>query len=437
MSQRRPRSCRVGVEGLEDRVVMANDAVGAEVYTWSLVNAMRANPQQFAADIQALATNQPGTYQGYTADDPVWVELREQIGNNNPGSGWSLSQPLNFLRGQPALPAFLLQDDLSNRAADHTRWMKDYGFAHTGTATRGQAIPGFTPTAAAAPDAFNHDATRYGGPRGESINYGYNSRWAFAATYAAGGISRDGYIQRLAYLETMSYVLDIGLPNLGHLRNLFGRPDGMQDGLTGPLSVSNFDSIGIDVALESVGGDPNLPDEYISTMRFDNVRVQGPKPGEWAGMTFDDANGNALYDVGEAYQLQPAVAPPAPPAPPPAPDPGTPAPVAVPPVTVALAPRVQQVSGVRTKKGLASVVVRFDGPLDANAAADLGAYTLTLAKPGAKARQRPVRLRAARYDAATNLVTLTLAKPLTEAGRVRIAVAGSLVSQPFSGVVRR
>lgn len=450
MARSRLRPFRVGVENLESREVptVATSSVAAEIYTWNLVNQMRANPAQFANDIQALVNGQPGTYQGYTASDPVWTELRTAISRNPVGSGWSLDQPLNFLRAQPSLPPLMLQDDLSARAADHTAWMLQHGFAHTQVATQGPTIQGFPATPAATPDAYDHDPNRYLQYTGENIDYGYNSAWPFEAAKRSGAISEAGYEQRLAYVALMHYVLDIGLPDLGHLRNMFGRPDGMTAGLTGPLAVYPLDSIGIDVSFASLFHSDGLPDEYITTMRFDNVRDNSPKPGQWSGLAFSDANGNGQFDVGETYQLlatsagtvvvpttsvTPTVTPTAtPPA-----TVGTPQPsaglVAAAP-TVAVAPQAVGVRAVRNRRGLTSVVVQFSGALDANSAAALGAYSLSAQRPGLSASARVIRVREARFDPTTNSVTLILARPFTLGGRVRVAVAPSITSAAGVGL---
>jgi hypothetical protein len=443
---RRPRRpARVGIERLEDRLALAAGIDPVEVYSWQLINTMRADPAGFAADIQALHDGAPGTYHGYSASDPVWTDIRKEIDQGQGENGWSLAATLSFLRAQPKLPAYLLQEDLTTAAFDHTEWMKAHGFAHTGTTTLGSALPAFAATAAGMPDRFDHDATKYALTSGENINYGYNSDWAFEAPYKAGTLGRDAYLQRLAYYSTMTYILDVGLPDLGHLRNLLGRPDGVA-GTSGNLAIANLDSIGIDESFQSYQQDVDVPNYYISTQRFDNVRDDGPKPGQYSGLTFADANQNGLYDVGESYQLTTGQASPV--APPSAPIATTPTPIALAatsiPGPVATAPHVMGLAAIRSpKKGLTAVVVAFDGAMDARSAASLAAYQLATTGKGRKFHPKTVRLARAGFDPTANTVTLALARPYKAAIALRLTISpaglfgsnGLALAGGFSAVV--
>ncbi|WP_435015567.1 hypothetical protein TA3x_003110 [Tundrisphaera sp. TA3] len=417
MPRRPARPVRVIVERLEERLALAAGIDAAEVYSWQLINTMRANPAQFADDIQSLYSGRPGTYHGYAASDPVWTDIRADIKQNSGQKGWTLETTLGFLRKQPALPGLLLQDDLSAEASAHTQWMQEHGYGHTGATTLGASLPGFRATPAASPDAYGHDPARYGMPMGENINYGYHTNWAFEAPYRAGTLSLDAHQQRLAYLSTMSYILDVGIPDLGHLRNLFGRPDGMTAGTTGPLSVANFDSIGINQEFLSYQAGSDAPNYYISTMRFDNVRQDGPKPGQYSGVSFSDANQNGLFDIGESYQLMAT--------------PEIPAAADSTAVSIARgrAPRVSGLRAIRSRlKGLKAVVVTFDADMDAASAVDLGAYTLATTGAGRRFRPKMIRLASAAYDPAANAVTLKLARPYRPAGRLGLTVSTSLAS---------
>ena len=447
MSRRPLRPARVSVENLEPRLAMSAATDPVVVYTWQFINEMRANPSRFADEVQALYDGKPGTYQGYAATDPVWTDIRKDIDRKNtdrkhidginPANAWSLAATLGFLRSQPNLPAYSLQDDLSAQAAAHVSWMEQHGYAHSGTTTSGSALPSFSATPAASPDPFVHDDAKYAWPGGENINYGFNTDWAFEAAYQSGNLSRDGFIQRLAYVSAMSYILDVGQPELGHLRNLLGRPDGPSTQAIGQPGFSNFDSIGIDEALLSYMQDADVPNYYISTMRFDNVRDNVPHEGQYEGISFTDANRNGLFDIGESYQLTPDAGPT----------------VTIPPVApifpivvVGPAPQVTGLQSIRAgRKGLTSVVVSFDAAMDAGSATDLGAYLLTSTAPGRKARAKPVRLVRASYDATTHAVTLTLAKPFRAKGRLNLSIAtgpksassGLMLASVFSGRVPR
>lgn len=298
--ERRSKSFRCSVERLEDKVVPTAGIDPVEVYSWQIINAMRSNPSRFADEIQALHSGAAGTYQGYSASDPVWTELRKDIDTNQGANGWSLAGMLAFLRAQPKLPPLLLQEDLTAQAFNHTEWMKAHGYGHTAQTTRGADLPNFNATTANAPDDWDHDTSKYARTVGENINWGYHTSYAFEAPYVAGTLTRDGYLQRLAYLSTMAYILDTGQPELPHLRNLVGRPDGVP----GSLTIFNFDSIGIDQSFMSYRQAEDVPNYFLSTHRFDNVRNNGPGAGQYTGLTFADANRNGLYDIGETYNLR-------------------------------------------------------------------------------------------------------------------------------------
>jgi pre-peptidase len=230
--------------------------------------------------------------------------LRGEINKENGHNGWTLSGMLSFLRTQPKLPPYLLQDDLTIQAYNHTEWMKSHGYGHTESTTRGADLPGFSITTASEPDHYDHDSTKYGSPRAENISFGYNTEYPFETSYQNGTLSRDGYIQRLAYEATMIYILDAGLPDLGHLRNLLGRPDSFALSGGGNKQISNLDSIGIDQSFMRYQQIEDVPNYYLTTHRLDNVRQSTPQAGQYVSVSFTDTNRNGLFDVGESYQLQ-------------------------------------------------------------------------------------------------------------------------------------
>src|SRR4051794_7048894 len=143
---RREKRFRCSLEILEERVVMASGIEAHEVYSWQLINYMRADPTRFANEIEALYSRRSGTYHGYSSSDPVWTELRKDIDKDNGKNGWTFSGMLSFLRSQPKLSPYLLQDDLTLQAYNHTVWMEEHGYAHSTVTTRGEDLPGFSHT---------------------------------------------------------------------------------------------------------------------------------------------------------------------------------------------------------------------------------------------------------------------------------------------------
>ncbi len=407
MKKRPLRRTTCVVEGLEQRVAMAAGIDAHEVYSWQIINLMREDPARFASDLDSLHRNQPGTYHGYTASDPVWTELRGSINDGEGANGWSFSSMRSFLASQPKLPRLLLQEDLTVQANNHTLWMQAHGYAHTGTTTRGLDLPGFTQTAAPSPDAWDHPAEKYATPSGENISYGFDTDWAFEAPFRAGTLSADGFQQRLAYYATLSYILDAGQPDLGHLRNLLSRPDSLPASGSGITSITNMDSIGIDQTFLRFQQVEDVPNYYLTTHRLDNVLGTVTRVGQYSTLNFTDANGNGLFDVGETYALQLG-------------GPGSTAnPIITPPP--GSAPRVVGLRAVRTRGGVSSVVIQFDSAMDAGSVADLAGYRLTMLAPGKKARPRAVRLTRAFYDSETMSVTLTLARR-AQGRRLRITI---------------
>ncbi|QGJ71473.1 Hypothetical protein PBC10988_31780 [Planctomycetales bacterium 10988] len=295
----------LALEALEPRLALsAPPSPGLseyEIHSWQVINYMREDPNRFANELVALYNGTATNAHGYAGSDPVWTDIRERINLGNGNNGWTFNDMLNFLAAQPSLDPLYLQADISQEAYNHVVWMSQHGFAHTGASNQGSSIPGpgFTNNPAASADAYDHNGSLYGFVAGENISWGAGLLQNTKSAYNNGQITLDGFYQRLAYADTMiSFVLDIGIPSLGHLRNLLARPGGG--------GFSNFDSLGIDQSFyESPGYEAidGVREMYVTTHRFAHTLSDAERVGQYIDISFNDTNGNGFYDAGEIFQL--------------------------------------------------------------------------------------------------------------------------------------
>jgi hypothetical protein len=114
------------------------------------------------------------------------------------------------------------------------------------------------------------------------------------AAFSAGKIGRVGFQERAAFIDTVSYILEVNSPDMAHLKQLL-RPDG------GPeAGTARFNAIGID--LQHYEGPyevrDGLGEATISTHRLGLAR-HGQAGGFLNGIVYQDVNGNGSFDAGE------------------------------------------------------------------------------------------------------------------------------------------
>ena len=87
-----------------------------------------------------------------------------------------------------------------------------------------------------------------------------------------GKVGRIGFQERAAFIDTLSYILEVNSPNMGHLQQLL-RPDGAPQ-----VGTSPFNSIGID--LEHYEGPYETRDGFGEATLFDPpARARPQRPG--------------------------------------------------------------------------------------------------------------------------------------------------------------
>ena len=172
--------------------------------------------------------------------------------------------------------------------------MKTHAFEHTGQdSPQKWYVPGFnTGYRGGDTDQWGYSGQYYWW--GENIGYTYGIMTNSKAALSAGKIGRIGFQERAAFIDTLSYILEVNSPNMAHLQQLL-RPD------SGPeVGTSRFNSIGID--LEHYEGPYEARDGFgeatLSTHRL-GLAHNGQAGGFLNGIVYQDVNGNGWFDAGE------------------------------------------------------------------------------------------------------------------------------------------
>jgi hypothetical protein len=348
------------LENLEERSLM--NATTYDVYAIDLINHMRANPAAFGEEIRQLYNWKPGqpviTKDGMRSDDPVWTDLRADISceeGNAPGcskvdttrwysglDGRGGDTFLSEIRNLPPSAPLALDNQLQAGAEGHDNWMFNNCYGHSvfpgrqlecneGPGKEEAPIAGIrrnlNPTQG---DPFNTLGFQYAG---ENISYaGADFSGQLPNTVRASGNNAVALYTRVAYFNTLSYILDWGngpfnpdgTPRdpkevFGHLRNL-GAKDPSADTAgnlallsAGPKSAGlpTFNVIGVDIKTYPNPNAPNpsgLNNAYFTTHRL------GWKPGQAyiSGVLYNDQNHTGHYAPGEGIWGQVNISPIAP-----------------------------------------------------------------------------------------------------------------------------
>ncbi|HEX3148434.1 MAG TPA: CAP domain-containing protein [Gemmataceae bacterium] len=281
------------VEQLEHRdVPAATVSTPTEAFSWVLINEMRQDPAGFANQLDALRKGTIPSAFGFSKSDPVVADLNRLLQYSSyPGH---YGTALKMLRSTAPLGPFGWDDTLANRADLHTAWMKTHAFEHTGVDDPNKWYVAGFPTSykGGSPDQWGYSG-QYSW-WGEDIGYTYGLMANSKAAYSAGQFGRVGFQEREAFIDTVSYVLEVNSPDMAHLEQLIA-PDGGP-----PTGHPRFNAVGVN--LEFYEG-PNevrdgLGEATISTHRF-GFYQPGGSGGFITGVAYKDANGNGKYDAGE------------------------------------------------------------------------------------------------------------------------------------------
>lgn len=285
---------KLRLDVLEGRDVPAvTVADPTEAYAWVLINDLRRDPAGFADQLDGLRRGTVASAFGFARTDPVVADLGRLLRYAAyPGH---YAEALQRLRSTPALGPLGWDDLLADRADRHTDWMKTHAFEHTNRDNPNKTyVPGF-PSAyrGGDPDTWGYSPDPYAW-HGEDIGYTYGLMANSKAAYAAGRFGAVGFQQRAAFIDTVSYVLEVNSPDFSHLTQL-AAPDAGPDG-----GATHFNAVGIDLDFfegpyETVDG---FGEATISTHRFGLYRPDG-SGGFLAGLTFADLNRNGFFDAGE------------------------------------------------------------------------------------------------------------------------------------------
>lgn len=264
-----------------------------ETYGWVLINTLRQNPSAFADNIQGLVAGTVNAAFGFPKADPVVTDLKAMFGRATSPTNYGAA--LALLRATPGTGPLAWDEVLEGRAASHVAWMKVNGFAHTGTRGNRTVIPGFASNNSAPTDTWGYGPPTYQS-WGENIAWAVGSLSASKAAYNAGGITLAGMQQRAAFLETVSYILELNASSLGHLESLLGRDGGAS------ATLPSYNVIGTEIDLYEAPvqneAQDGIPEAWVSAQRFGLHRPNGTG-GYVAGIAYQDANGNGFFDAGE------------------------------------------------------------------------------------------------------------------------------------------
>lgn len=284
---------RLQLEPLDPRELPAvTVSTPAEAYSWVLINDMRQDPAGFADQLDGLRRGTVASAFGFSRTDPVVGDLKRLLAYSTYPARYG--QALNMLRASPKLGALGWDDTLETRAEAHTQWMKTHAFEHTAQDHPNKSyVAGFnTGYRGGDPDQWGYAGQYYWW--GENIGYTYGLMYNSKAAFTAGKFGRVGFQERAAFIDTVSYILEVNSPDMAHLKQLL-RPDG------GPeVGTPRFNTIGID--LQHYEGPyevrDGLGEATVSTHRLGLAR-HGQAGGFLSGIVYQDVNGNGSFDAGE------------------------------------------------------------------------------------------------------------------------------------------
>lgn len=263
-----------------------------EAFAWVLVNDMRQDPAGFANQLDGLRRGTIPSAFGFSSTDPVVGDLKRLLAYSTyPGH---YGQALAMLRSSPAVGALGWDDTLEARAEAHTQWMETHDFEHTGQDHPAKTyVPGFnTGYRGGAPDQWGYSGQYYWW--GENIGYTFGLMANSKAAYAAGKIGRIGFQERAAFIDTVSYILEVNSPDFAHLKQLLRSDRGPDNG------TPQFNAIGMD--LRFYEGPYETHDGFgeatISTHRL-GLAHHNQAGGFLSGIVYHDVNGNGTFDAGE------------------------------------------------------------------------------------------------------------------------------------------
>jgi hypothetical protein len=281
------------VELLESREIpSATVESPSEAYSWVLLNEMRSDPAGFANRLDGLRRGTIPSAFGFSKNDPVVGDLKRLLSYSTwPGH---YGQALQMLRAAPAVGPLGWDDVLEERADVHSQWMRTHSFEHTAQDHSNKwYIAGFnTGYRGGSPDAWGYEPGRYEW-WGEDIGYTYGLMANSKAAYAAGKLGRVGFDARAAFIDTVSYVIEVNSPSMAHLQQLLTPDSGSPD-------QRQFNAVGMDLdyyegPYEKRDG---MGEATISTHRFGLYRPGG-SGGFLSGITYRDDNGNGAFNAGE------------------------------------------------------------------------------------------------------------------------------------------
>ena len=278
------------LQRLEDRRLLA--ATAMEVYAWTIVNTLRADPAQFADDLAGLRGDTSGAYvaHGYSGNDPVWDDIRDRLNDTGNANPQHYAESLALMRATDPLPPIAFSNSLQERSADHNAWMQTHCFAHSTFGSRPPEpcialLPGF-PTQSMSlgmsdPDRIsgNDLGDAFGNVHSENIG-----SWRgdpLPQTRMRFGSNTNEFRQRLAYFDIITYVTEVNSANLSHLQNLL---------------AENRNAIGIDYFVRDAYTTAPAVTVLLSTHTLSRNSSVG---GYLTGISYDDANSNQYYDIGE------------------------------------------------------------------------------------------------------------------------------------------
>ena len=301
------------VEGLETRVVLSMSAT--EAYGWYILNVMRANPAQFANELEGLYRGTLSQGHGVSSSDPVWVDLRKQI--NSAPHKEHFWQALALMRTQQPLGPLAWSDRLDQISEEHNAWMTTHAYAHSyypgnPPPTSAGSLPGFKqPGIRGDYDIISPDVLKYpGAPSNWSTgawaeNIGYASGGSLPETRRKFGTGTAAHRQRQAYADMIGFMIEVYSDSLGHLKNLLSRDDvsaGFGLAQAKNKSIGTKNAIGIDYNFYD-SGLSNGNTNFLATHTLSTAKQYNGEGGYIAGVAYEDKNSNGRYDIGEGVDI--------------------------------------------------------------------------------------------------------------------------------------